>query len=175
MLSRSFPILALALAVPLAHASAQPSQAAPATSANFGFNPTSRLWQGLLVDGNGNLKTTPGTGSAGGSAGNPLFTASRLPTGTGAAAANTVVAVSSGTPVVLFSAASIANGCFVQNPAGNTVALVVDWGGGTPAFPVAPESLPPGAVVTCQAAYTNAVNMWLASGTTSVTVNAGRY
>jgi hypothetical protein len=83
--------------------------------------------------------------------------------------------VSSGTPVTLFSAASITGGCWVQNPSSDAVALIVDFGGGTPAAPVAPISLAPGASARCQAAYTNAVTMWLASGTTSVTVNAGKF
>lgn len=97
------------------------------------------------------------------------------PSSAGSSAANTTVAVSSGTPVTLFNASTITNGCFVQNPFTNAVNLIVDWGGGTPASPVAAESIAPGAVATCQASYTNAVTMWLASGTTSVTVYAGKF
>jgi hypothetical protein len=176
-----------------ANTSANASSTPPTYTA--GENPLSQtLSGGLRVDGSGvTLTTTLATGTnavgtvgvtalpalpAGtNSIGKVTVTSGNisLPSAAGYAASNTTVAVSSGTPVTLFGAAGIANGCFIQNPASDAVALIVDWGGGTPASPVAPQSLAPGASANCMAAYTNQVNMWLASGSASVTVYAGRY
>ncbi len=96
-----------------------------------------------------------------------------LPSGTGSAPSGSTTIATASTYQTLFSAGSIINGAYIQNPSTNSVPLYVDWAGTTgTTLSTTAQQLLPGASVNITFRPTNAVTVF---ATSTISFIAGKF